>query len=149
MIEKYFTPREAEELIPALEPLTEAIRTTKRTLDAYDSEFATLEKKIQAAGGMWVDLEPWAAKRVQRETAATHLADEIAKLQAMGVFLKDFEMGLVDFPSLMGEEEILLCWKSGESQIRFWHRPTEGYVNRKPLTADSLPSSNSPKNQVQ
>ncbi len=145
MFDKHFTPQEAEELIPSLERLTESIRVTQRALDAYDAEFGDLEKKIQASGGLWVHLSDWTSKRLLRETAAGKVAEEMEQLQSLGVLLKDFEMGLVDFPSLMGEEEIFLCWKSGESGIQFWHRTNEGYINRKPLTAASLASS--PKTQ--
>ena len=52
--------------------------------------------------------------------------------------MKDLEMGLVDFPSLRGGQEIYLCWKLGEERIQYWHGLTEGYAGRKPLD-DSLP----------
>lgn len=149
MFDKYFTPQEAEELLPAVERLTESIRSAKRTLDAYDKEFSALAQKINDRGGMMVNLDEWSGKRLLRESVANKMAEEVGSLQGLGVIPKDFEMGLVDFPSLLGDEEVFLCWKSGEAQIQFWHRTTEGYLKRKPLAAMSLPSSSKSKKSVQ
>ena len=30
-------------------------------------------------------------------------------------------------------EQILLCWKLGEDDIRYWHGADEGFAGRKPL----------------
>ncbi len=47
-------------------------------------------------------------------------------------------MGLVDFPGRVpseraDDEPVNLCWKYGETAVRFWHGFDEGYANRKPL----------------
>jgi hypothetical protein len=42
-------------------------------------------------------------------------------------------MGLVDFPGQVGDETVNLCWKFGETAVRFWHGLHEGYAQRKPL----------------
>ena len=42
-------------------------------------------------------------------------------------------MGLVDFPCLMNDREVNLCWRFGETKINFWHGLDEGYTGRKPL----------------
>jgi hypothetical protein len=149
MFERYFTPQEAEDLIPTVERATESIRTAKRVLDACDEEFSTLAKKINTQGGTLVDLDAWSSKRLLREAAGSTLAEEIQKLQDLGVQLKDFELGLVDYPTLLGEEEVLLCWKLGEAQIQFWHRTTEGYANRRPLIAGAPPPSSKGDKSVQ
>jgi hypothetical protein len=50
--------------------------------------------------------------------------------------VKDLELGLVDFPGLVagqGDEPVNLCWKHGETAVRFWHGFDEGYAHRKPL----------------
>jgi len=46
---------------------------------------------------------------------------------------KDLALGLVDFPCLLDNEEVDLCWRHGESEVRFWHGLDEGYAGRKPL----------------
>jgi hypothetical protein len=50
-----------------------------------------------------------------------------------GVQVKDLDTGLLDFPSRREGEEVLLCWRVGEDEIRFWHGLEEGFAGRKPL----------------
>jgi hypothetical protein len=47
--------------------------------------------------------------------------------------VRDLDLGLVDFPSLLEGEEVCLCWKLGEERIAFWHGIEEGFAGRKPL----------------
>ncbi len=48
--------------------------------------------------------------------------------------LRDLDRGLVDFPSVKGdEEEIYLCWEEGEPEIAFWHDLETGFAGRQPL----------------
>jgi hypothetical protein len=141
MFERHFTPEDADALLPKVELLIESLRAAKQSLDACDSEFSTLSKRIDASGGFSVDLGDWSAKRVLRESAAATVEERFGALQELGVVLRNLEMGLVDFPSLMDDEEICLCWKAGETQIRFWHGLSEGHTNRKPLIGGHQPHS--------
>jgi hypothetical protein len=50
-----------------------------------------------------------------------------------GVMLKNIDDGLVDFPHMRGEQEVLLCWKLGEESITHWHDLESGYAGRQPL----------------
>jgi hypothetical protein len=54
-------------------------------------------------------------------------------LQELGLLVKDLDEGLVDFPALRGDEEVLLCWRLGEGEVAFWHSLDEGFAGRKPL----------------
>jgi hypothetical protein len=51
----------------------------------------------------------------------------------VGAQIKSLEEGLLDFPALRGDEEVLLCWKLGEDEIAYWHGLEEGFAGRKPL----------------
>jgi hypothetical protein len=61
------------------------------------------------------------------------LAELRIELDAIGCELKDFDMGLVDFPSRRHGREVCLCWKLGEQTIAYWHDTKSGYDARKPL----------------
>ena len=67
------------------------------------------------------------------------LADQInyfmKELEEIGCTYKDwnFQIGLVDFPSIIDDEEVLLCWRSDEEDILFYHSISEGYSGRKPI----------------
>ena len=53
----------------------------------------------------------------------------------MGCYYKDwnFQIGLVDFPALVDDEVVFLCWRSDESELRYYHRLEEGFAGRRPL----------------
>ena len=57
----------------------------------------------------------------------------LGELVAMGVEVKDIGSGLVDFPALYGDEEVLLCWRVGEPTVACWHRREYGFAGRKPI----------------
>ena len=66
--------------------------------------------------------------------ALTELTTTIGELEALGVQLKDFERGLVDFPSLRDGRVVLLCWQMGEGdELEWWHDVDAGFAGRTPL----------------
>ena len=66
--------------------------------------------------------------------ALTELYKDIEDLEGLGILIKSFEEGLLDFPSKRFNEEVWLCWKIGEDKIKFWHGKNEGFMGRKPLS---------------
>src|SRR5919112_263647 len=46
--------------------------------------------------------------------------------------------GLLDFPSRRFDEEVWLCWKVGETKVKFWHGKEEGFMGRKPLESTGV-----------
>lgn len=75
------------------------------------------------------------------------LQDEIdslmKELEQIGCYYKDwdFTIGLVDFPSLIDAEAVFLCWRSDESELRWYHPMEEGYLGRKLIPEHLLSSS--------
>ena len=55
----------------------------------------------------------------------------IDELHAAGVELKDYELGLIDFPASLHGTNIYLCWKHGEPEIKYFHFVDEGLMARK------------------
>jgi hypothetical protein len=47
--------------------------------------------------------------------------------------VKDLDVGLLDFPARINNQEVYLCWRLGEDRIRFYHRQDEGFSARKPI----------------
>jgi hypothetical protein len=86
-------------------------------------------------GGNGGDLQPSdlreAAEAIQREAAA--LTECVEQINDAGAQIKSLEEGLLDFPSLREDEQVLLCWKLGEDEIGYWHGLDEGFAGRKPL----------------
>jgi len=133
--ERLFKREEAEALLPAIaQRLTGAIQNKKR-VDELDAEFSQVQNRILLQGGLLPNYGPLASMRMERETLAGSLRDAVSEIESNGCVVKDLDMGLVDFPSIVNDEQVLLCWKLGEPGIRFWHHTSEGFSRRKPLGA--------------
>ena len=61
------------------------------------------------------------------------LEEQVAKLQADGIEVKDLESGLIDFYGLQNGELVFLCWQRGEDEVGFYHTLEGGYRSRRPL----------------
>jgi hypothetical protein len=59
-----------------------------------------------------------------------HLSELVDELRVVGVELKDFEKGLVDFPAVHEGREVFLCWHWGEDKVQTWHEIDAGYAGR-------------------
>jgi hypothetical protein len=55
------------------------------------------------------------------------------ELDAMEVIVRDLERGLVDFPAILDDREIYLCWEEGEDEIGYWHETDAGFSDRQDL----------------
>jgi hypothetical protein len=62
------------------------------------------------------------------------MAAGVARIDAMGLTLRDIEHGLVDFPALVAGRQVWLCWQRGETAIGWWHGLDTGFAGRRPLT---------------
>ena len=51
---------------------------------------------------------------------------------------KGYDLGLVDFPSLLNERTIYLCWQRGEPDVGFWHELDGGFAGRRPIDRAQL-----------
>jgi hypothetical protein len=127
-----FTPAEANAALEAVRPLAERMVAHGRALARAQGRQAELQSRIAGNGSSIRTDEPSRlAAAVDRE--ATGLARCIERLHALGVVVKDVQHGLLDFPALRGEEEVLLCWHVGEDEVAYWHGLEDGYAGRKPL----------------
>ena len=66
------------------------------------------------------------------------IPDTLAEIAAMGVQIKDLDIGLLDFPCVVDDAIVLLCWKYGEEKIEFWHGMEEGFKGRKPIDLSQI-----------
>jgi hypothetical protein len=128
-----FTLREAQSMLPILESLLRKSIESKELIEKIDLEFNELSERIFLNGGMLVDVRACAARKAQREKAIQAAKDTLSEINAIGVQVKDLDIGLLDFPCKVNGEIILLCWKMGEPTISHWHSTEEGYSGRRPI----------------
>ncbi len=133
MSQKTFTLSEAQVLLPVLESLLRTAMDGKKLIEAVDAEFSDLASRIFLNGGTFVDIGPLAARKNEREKTVQRVKDALAEIDATGVQVKDIDIGLLDFPCVVEDRVILLCWKLGEKSIAHWHGTEEGFAGRKPI----------------
>ncbi len=108
----YFTPEEANRILPQVREIIQRVVVLKKTIDTSSGK--------------------------SRNESVDELGIQISKLEEIGVELKDMETGLVDFPADRFGELVSLCWKLGEDRILYWHRSSEGFRGRKLLRPEPL-----------
>jgi len=124
---KIFSLEEANALLPTVRGITKRIQRTHTRVFSYQDE-AKLAAEAADQGGGGIE------GGVAYATLLVQLTSLVGDLEALGVQLKDFGRGLVDFPSLREGRVVLLCWQLGEGdQIEWWHDVEAGFSGRTPL----------------
>jgi hypothetical protein len=131
--QKTFTYEQATTLLPVLRTLLKRAMDGKQLIESVENELQDLRHRILLSGGLSVDIPAVAHRRAERDKALQEIKDALAEIEAIGVQVKDLDIGLLDFPCVVEEEIILLCWKYGEEKIGFWHGMEEGFRGRKPI----------------
>jgi hypothetical protein len=67
------------------------------------------------------------------QQAARTIDGYVRELTDLGVEMKGFDIGLVDFPGEIGGRRVYLCWRLGESEVSHWHELDAGFAGRQPL----------------
>ncbi|MDE1829878.1 MAG: DUF2203 domain-containing protein [Thaumarchaeota archaeon] len=122
----HFTVKDANAMLPA---------TIKKFKDLVNSknQVIKIQTEMESDPRYMTSLKDYLLKKQEFNTAITNFYKGIEEIENTGVAVKSVEEGLLDFPSLRFNEEIWLCWKEGETEIKFWHRKDEGFNGRKPL----------------
>jgi hypothetical protein len=134
---RLFTAREANALLPELEPVIVRMREAAQPrLDASEIVQA-FARRLDVSGGGRPDAREADAQRELGE-AIEQLRETLATLEELGVQVKDPVRGLIDFPSELGGEIVELCWLHGEPAVSHWHRPGEGFAGRRPIVEEDV-----------
>lgn len=128
---EYFTLAEAEALLPRIEPLLRDVQAARQAFAEAQERYSAYQTKLAGNGHLPQDEVALAREAMAQ---ATQRADAlISEIQALGVVVKDLEMGLVDFPALRQGREVYLCWRLGEQGIGWWHPVETGFAGRQPI----------------
>ncbi|HEX8136754.1 MAG TPA: DUF2203 domain-containing protein [Pyrinomonadaceae bacterium] len=124
---RIFSVEEANALLPTVRPMLEVIqRAHGRLLAFQEAAKHAAQGAEQGGGGM-----PGGSKYV---SLLIELATRTNELDELGVQLKDYARGLIDFPSLRDGRVVLLCWQLGEGdRLEWWHDTEAGFAGRQPL----------------
>ena len=119
---KLFTPALANRTLPLVRSIVDDI----------------LEKAKELRGKTALSRDPEVDDEL--ESIQQEILGLMEELESLGCTYKDwdFEVGLVDFPARIGGQEVLLCWRSDEPAVRYYHTPEGGFAAREPIPDDLL-----------
>jgi hypothetical protein len=124
-----YTVEQANRALPLVRRIVDDIVAQYRRWQDRVRELESLNAARTAA-----DDVPRAA---ELESEIQSLAAEIEgfrrELRDLGLEVKDYERGLVDFPGVVDGREVFLCWRIGEPAVQFWHDKDAGFAGRRPI----------------
>ncbi len=120
MYSDYLTLEEAETRLKNVRPLLESARRLKREIEmiaaGYDYDTTLLEHEMP-----------------RLNTLAHKLGLKLERMEELGCYVKDLDIGIVDFLTQFEGRDVFLSWKLGEHKIQFWHEMDEGFSQRQPI----------------
>ena len=126
----YFSVSDANEILPLVIKKFNYAKKAK-------AEVMKMEQQLTSEITPTTSLEEYTINKRKLNSSITKFYQSIEDLEYTGVSLKGLDEGLLDFPAKRFDEEIWLCWKEGETEIKFWHEKDTGFMGRKPISVSN------------
>jgi hypothetical protein len=124
---KVFSVEEANALLPSVRAIITRIQRAHNRILSYQAAAKHAAEGAEQGGGGMLEGPRYVAHLID-------LAAQTGELESLGVQIKDYARGLIDFPSLRDGRVVLLCWQMGEGdRIEWWHDVEAGFAGRQPL----------------
>ena len=127
IVMKLFTIEEANSLLSKVRPIVKSIQRSHRRVISFSTTARRAAEGAESGGGGMPQGPKYARLLVD-------LSLGTGQLESLGVQLKDYSQGLIDFPSMRDGRVVLLCWKADEGdELEWWHDMEAGFGGRQPL----------------
>jgi len=126
----YFSISDANKILPSVIKKFNYSKMLK-------NEIIKMEKQMSLDLTSKTSMKDYIILKQKLNAKVTEFYQSIEDLESIGVVLKGLEQGLLDFPAKRFDEEIWLCWKEGETEIKFWHEKDSGFMGRKPISVSN------------
>jgi hypothetical protein len=140
MFTKHFTVAEANKMLPLVRMIVQDISSNYQEVVDRKERIESLKKRHRRNShrqGLAVYEEEVEQAERQLSHDIERLEGYVDELRKLGVQLKDPAVGLIDFPGMMEEREVFLCWKLGEAEVAHWHEIDSGFDGRQSLLEGS------------
>jgi hypothetical protein len=121
---RHYTREEANALLPQLTQLLRKLRDAKDELTDEEAHELLSEAAPSNGGG---------DAGVQVGAAFLEVRRLLETLEDAAIVIRDIDRGLLDFPAVIDDREVFLCWEQGEDEVAYWHELGSGYRGRRPL----------------
>jgi hypothetical protein len=121
---KHYTQDEARALLPKLRAWLAELAELRDKLEMNDQRLAAIMAGGNDVGGDLVN---------QKVKLLGRMKELLQEFEEREIFIKDLERGLIDFPAIVGDREVFLCWEKDEDDVEYWHDIDSGFAGREPL----------------
>jgi hypothetical protein len=132
---KHYTLAEANAMLPLLRSILRDVTALANELRDRYERLVRLQKAEGLDRAHQEEVQQSAAEFERGQQKMREYELELAKL---GVELKDYYTGLIDFRHLKDGKEVYLCWRLGEPEISHWHELDAGVAGRQKLAEKIL-----------
>ena len=130
---RFFDIDAANEALTEVGPLLATLSDQRAELIRLRDRALAAHSAASGAGAAKEDREETQLIRLRMQGIIDQMSAAVARIDALGITLRDIEHGLIDFPALAGGRQVWLCWQLGESDVEFWHELETGFGSRRPL----------------
>ena len=127
---KHYTLDEANATLPLLRSI---LRDVTALANELRDRYERLVRLQKTEGLDKAHEEEVQQLTVEFERGQEKMHEYELELEKLGVELKDYYTGLIDFRHLKDGREVYLCWRLDEPDLAWWHLPEDGFAGRKPL----------------
>ena len=133
---KYFTVAEANAALPLIRAIVRDITELARDLRERHERLGRVRANDRFSLSD-AHQEEIAQAQAEFERGQERMQEYERELRQLGVELKEYLTGLIDFPCWMNGREVYLCWRLGEPDVGHWHELEAGFAGRQKLLADA------------
>jgi hypothetical protein len=129
---KLFTPQQANATLPLVRAIVRDVTELANDLRQRYERLGRIRASAQKAPSP-AHQEELEQAEAEFERLKDRMRDYEAELESLGVELKDYFVGLIDFPCWMNGRVVYLCWRQGEDNVSHWHELDAGFAGRRRL----------------
>lgn len=130
---RFFDIDAANEALTEVGPLLATLSDQRAELIRLRDRALAAHSAASGGGAAQDDPEETQRIRLRMQGIIDQMAAAVARIDALGITLRDIESGLIDFPALATGRQVWLCWQLGEDDVAFWHELDTGFGSRRPL----------------
>ena len=132
MDDRLFTLDEAQELVAWLAETFEVLGPLQARVRDLSGEIDQITRRTKNNGGGGAESD-LASRRRELQKKSEQVEKRMQNIRDKGLVVRSLEDGLVDFPTQREGRYVYLCWREGETDIRFWHDLAAGFAERQPV----------------
>jgi hypothetical protein len=153
-VTRFFDLDEANELIPEIRTILESLRDERAELIRLRDQLLLIESAADTPTQAPTEANARRATRqaeredgdeapgrgperrvlrLRMQGVIDQMQAGVARIDELGITLREIETGLIDFPALVAGRQIFLCWRLGEDDVAWWHELGDGFDGRQAL----------------